>query len=129
MKKGLYEGFLHTMEITVTPKMFAQFEGNIVHPVYSTVSMVYHMELVSRQIILPFLENEEEGMGAEVTVKHIQPCKEGIVLSFKATVIKYDGKYIATRIEVFNKTQLVGEGEVKQVVLLKEKIKTIISSQ
>ena len=45
-----------TIEIIVTEDMFAAFEGEVVHPVYSTVAMTYHMEWVSRKIILPFLE-------------------------------------------------------------------------
>ena len=55
MKRGMEVGREETIEIIVTEDMFASFEGEVIHPVYSTVAMTYHMEWVSRKIILPFL--------------------------------------------------------------------------
>ena len=63
MKPGMEVGREETIEIVVTKDMFAAFEGEIVHPVYSTVAMTYHMEWVSRKIILPFLETMKKGWG------------------------------------------------------------------
>lgn len=54
MKQGLKLGKEESIEVIVTEDMFASFEGEVVHPVYSTVAMTYHMEWVSRKIILPF---------------------------------------------------------------------------
>lgn len=124
MKSGLTVG--HTIEIIidVTPDMHASFEGEVVHPVYSTVQMVYHMEWASRQIILPFLEEEEEGMGAEVKVMHRSPARTGTRLSITATVTRMNEKGIWTEIMIRRKEtdSIVGEGEVRQVVLLKQTI-------
>jgi len=55
VKEGMDIGRQESIEVKVTEEMFASFEGEVVHPVYSTVAMVYHMEWVSRKIILPFL--------------------------------------------------------------------------
>ena len=128
MKIGLHEGYKHSIKVTVTPQMFAQFEGNVVHPVYSTVSMVYHMEWVSRQIILPFLEKEEEGMGAEVKVKHISPSKVGSELEIVANVTTYTGSKVETKVEIYDRDRLIGIGEVKQVILPKTKINELINN-
>ncbi|HWO96993.1 MAG TPA: thioesterase, partial [Bacillus sp. (in: firmicutes)] len=73
MKKGMQVGDSAFVTAKVTSEMFAQFDGEVVHPAYSTVSMVYHMEWAARKIILPYLEDDEEGMGAAVSVKHIAP--------------------------------------------------------
>jgi len=124
MKSGLTVG--HTLEIIidVTPDMHASFEGEVVHPVYSTVQMVYHMEWASRQIILPFLEEKEEGMGAEVKVVHRAPARTGTSLSIKATVTRMNAKGIWTKIMIRREEtdSIVGEGEVRQVVLPKQTI-------
>lgn len=124
MKSGLAEGHTAVVMTEVTPSMYAQFEGDVVHPVYSTVSMVYHMEWASRKIILPYLEDHEEGMGAEVNVEHMAPAKNGSSLEIKASVIKYERNIIVTEVTVRDKEndRLIGKGEVKQVVLPKEKI-------
>jgi predicted thioesterase len=122
MKPGLEIGMKAIKEITVTPEMFAQFEGKVVHPAYSTVSMVYHMEWVSRLILLPYLEEGQEGMGGAVTVKHLVPSPEGTKLIVIAEVIEYDKNILVTRTEVKHESQLVGIGEVKQVILPKTQI-------
>ena len=125
MKSGLGEGKTEIITIVVTPDMHAQFEGNVVHPVYSTVSMVYHMEWASRKIILPYLEEHEEGMGAKVTVEHVAPARNGTCLEIKAVVIQYEQNMILTEVTVRDSKRdtLIGKGNVKQVVLPKEKIK------
>lgn len=124
MKSGLAVGHTAIITTEVTPGMYAQFEGNVVHPVYSTVSMVYHMEWASRKVILPYLEDHEEGMGAKVNVEHMAPAKTGSLLEIRANVIEYERNVIVTTVTVRERenNRLIGKGEVKQVVLAKEKI-------
>jgi fluoroacetyl-CoA thioesterase len=126
MRDGLKAGQTASIEVIVTPDMFARFEGKLVHPVYSTVSMVYHMEWVSRKIILPFLEDDEEGMGGAVNLKHIAPCIEGAEVVITATVTDLQGNTILTNVRAENRGRLVGVGEVKQVVLPKAKINELL---
>ncbi|CAG9621713.1 hypothetical protein BACCIP111883_02486 [Sutcliffiella rhizosphaerae] len=122
-------GLKHSIQITVTEEMFAQFEGEVVHPVYSTVSMVYHMEWVSRQILLPYLEQYEEGMGAEVSVKHLAPVTEGNVIRFDAEVIYEKNNYLITNVDALVNDSLIGKGEVVQIVLPKSKINSLIANK
>lgn len=127
MRDGLIAGRTASIDVIVTPEMFARFEGKVIHPVYSTVSMVYHMEWVSRQIIVPFLEDHEEGMGGAVTVKHIAPCIEGAEVTVIATVTGLQANTILTNVRAESKGRLIGVGEVKQVVLPKEKINELLT--
>ncbi|WAA11843.1 thioesterase family protein [Fervidibacillus halotolerans] len=122
MKPGLAIGRSETISFHVTEEMYAQFEGKIVHPAYSTVSMVYHMEWVSRKIILPFLENDEEGMGASVKVKHIAPATLGTSITATAVVTKLDNRLVVTEVELSNGKEIIGKGEVVQVILPKGEI-------
>lgn len=116
-----------TIEFEVTPDMFASFEGKVVHEAYSTVSMVYHMEWVSRKIILPYLEAHEEGMGGAVSIKHIAPTTSKTRVKVKATLIELKNNIVITKTEAWNEQGLIGHGEVKQVILSKEKITQMIN--
>ena len=122
MKPGMEVGMAETLKIIVTKDMFAAFEGEVIHPVYSTVAMTYHMEWVSRKIILPFLESHEEGMGASVQVKHIAPSLCGSEVTLTATITELHANEVLTAIVVYNNDRLIGKGKVKQVILPKDTI-------
>jgi fluoroacetyl-CoA thioesterase len=128
MKPGMEVGIAETLKIIVTKDMFATFEGEVIHPVYSTVAMTYHMEWVSRKIILPFLENHEEGMGASVQVKHISPSLNGSEVTLTATITELQANEVLTTIDVYNNFRLIGKGKVKQVILPKETITKMIEA-
>ncbi|MCF6136241.1 thioesterase family protein [Pseudalkalibacillus berkeleyi] len=128
MKPGMEVGQQATIQVKVTPDMFAQFEGNIVHPAYSTVSMVYHMEWAARQIILPFLEEHEEGIGGGVSAKHLNPTPADSEISVIATLREVKGKAVICDLEVRNEKEKVGEGEVTQYILPKQMIQEKIES-
>lgn len=128
MKPGMEVGQQATINVKVTPDMFAQFEGNIVHPAYSTVSMVYHMEWAARQIILPYLEEHEEGIGGGVSAKHLNPTPVDSEISVIATLREVKGKAVICDLEVRNEKEKVGEGEVTQYILPKQMIQEKIES-
>jgi fluoroacetyl-CoA thioesterase len=128
LKSGLNIGQTESIQITVSSDMFAQFDGNVVHPTYSTVSMIYHMEWASRKIILPFLEEDEEGMGGAVSAKHLAPAPEGSKLTIIAELIEYDRNIVITKVSVFRDTELIGIGEIKQVILPKRKITKMLNN-
>jgi len=128
MKPGMKIGHKETLRITVKEEMFAEFGGAIVHPAYSTAWMVYHMEWASRKIILPYLEEEEEGMGASVSVKHLAPGRLDDELIITATLISHTERSVVTEVKVHGPDGLIGMGEVKQAILPKLKIQSMLSS-
>lgn len=124
MKPGVGIGYEETLKVDVTSDMFASFNGELVHPLYSTVSLVHHMEWVSRKVILPFLEEHEEGMGAEVSVKHLSPAKEGSTLFFYAKVIESSQRSVVTEVEVKCGEVKIAVGNVRQAILPKKTIQS-----
>ena len=128
MKDGMKIGQKVTVEAVVTSDMYAKFEGDVIHPAYSTVSMVYHMEWAARQIILPFLEDHEEGMGGAVRVKHVAPTAAGTTIRATAELTSFTNHKVVTRVIVRNEKGIIGEGEVIQYILPKEEIERKIRS-
>lgn len=110
------------MSITVTEDMTASFGGEMVHPVLSTVTMVYYMEWVGRKVILPFLEEGEEGVGGSITVKHCSPAPIGKQVTFVAETKEVRPNKVVCRVVAEHDKAIVGEGTFTQVILPVEKI-------
>ena len=128
MKPGMEIGSEITFSCPVTEDMYAQFAGKIVHPAYSTVTMVYHMEWASRQIILPYLDDDEEGMGIFVKVKHLATTTVGTNVTVTATLTEIKENIIITEVKVRNEKGLIGIGEVRQIILPKKMIERKIAA-
>ncbi len=126
MKPGLEPGYQETMTVVVTEDMVASFGGQMVHPVLSTVSMVYYMEWTGRKVILPFLENGEEGVGASVDIRHRAPAPVGKMVSFVATVTEVTPQKVVCNVIAEHDRAIVGEGEFVQVIVPKEKLEESI---
>ncbi|OIK14922.1 hotdog domain-containing protein [Bacillus sp. MUM 13] len=128
MKPGMEAGQQAEYQCAVTKEMFPCFEGEVIHPVYSTVSMVHHMEWTARKLILPYLEENEEGMGTAVIMKHLAPAAEGSVITLRAAITKITGSLVTAEIKVYSETRLIGEGSVVQIILPKNEIARIIDN-
>lgn len=122
MKPGIVPGCVETVEVTVTEEMCPSFAGETVHPTMSTVSMVYYMEWVGRKIILPYLEDDEEGIGASICVKHAAPAPVGKQVRFFAEATEVSHRRVVCRVWAEHDRACVGEGTFTQVISPRHKI-------
>ncbi|MBX9686531.1 MAG: hypothetical protein K2X27_07500 [Candidatus Obscuribacterales bacterium] len=119
MKAGLSEGYSAELEILVEPSMFAGFDGKIIHNLYSTSALVYHMEWAARKTILPFLDEQEEGMGCRVNVEHKMPAPEGSRIKLIARVTDVHTNKVECQVEAFGPHGQIARGSVTQAIVEK----------
>ena len=118
------EGFTQTLTVTVTPDMTVHFEelGRI-HPVYATYWMARHFEEAGRKIILPFLEEGEQGIGFEVSVRHVASALPGMTMTVTARHERSEGRRVYASMEaVSDLGDVIGTGTTTQVILPQAKI-------
>lgn len=128
VKPGLNVGHRETMSIVVAPDMCPAFGGVQVHPTLSTVSMIYYMEWVGRRVILPFLEEGEEGVGAAISVEHRAPAPVGKEVTFTAEAVEVAPRRVVCRVWAEHDKGIVGEGMFHQAILPRQKILDRIAS-
>lgn len=123
MKAGLRKGHTQEVRFKVTPDLFPSFDGQVVHPVISTSAMVHQMEHAARKIILPYLEDHEEGMGISVDVQHLSPLPEGKEVVCLATFHEMIGSRVLCEVQVRCGGKMIGRGFITQAILPKESIR------
>jgi predicted thioesterase len=119
----MHIGAVAEVRFTVTPEMRAGFEGRVVHDALATASMIVWMEWAGRQIILPYLEPHEEGVGYEVHIRHLAPAPVGAAVTCRATLTAVRGREIRTAVEAIGPSGPVGEGEFTQMIVDRERFR------
>lgn len=126
MKPGLHPGAEASVTLTVTPEMLATFEElGEVHPLYATWSMVRHMELACRKIILPYLEPDEDAVGHSISVTHLGSRRVGDRVTARARLLEIRGNRIVCAVDARNEQGKIGEGTQVQVLLRREDLRRL----
>ncbi|MFM8455647.1 MAG: thioesterase family protein [Ignavibacteria bacterium] len=98
MKKDII-GLEYTLVFTVTPEMAAILDSITIHPVCSTVTMVYFAEVAARKVIEPLFEHSDQAIGGGITLYHRQMAAIGESVAMKARIHSFDGKVLLCEFE------------------------------
>ncbi|MFO7274041.1 MAG: thioesterase family protein [Bacillota bacterium] len=119
MKPGFVPGLRAEVEVVVDESMQASFAGRVIHPLYSTWSLVHHIEYAARRVLEPYLEPHEEGVGYAVEVRHLAPTPVGARVRAVAVLEAIEGNRVICRVEAFNDREKIAEGKQIQVIVEK----------
>jgi fluoroacetyl-CoA thioesterase len=103
-----------SLEVTVTEDMLVNLRGRRIHPVYSTVSMVLHMEEAGRELVERHFGPGEDATGYRVAVTHERPARVGDRLLVVARVTGIDDRDCSSDVEVLGPSGRVGHGSFVQ---------------
>ena len=92
------------------------------HPLYATWSMVRHMELACRKIILPYLDPDEDAVGYSVSVTHLAPTGVGDRVTTRARLVQIERRRIVCAVEAYNSREKIGEGTQVQMLVRKDRL-------
>jgi len=130
MKPGLRRGAEATVRVVVTPDMLATFEElGPVHSLYATWSMIRHMELACRKIILPYLQPDEDAVGYSINVTHLTPTAVGDQVTARARLVKISGRKIICAVDAVNSKEKIGQGTQVQVLVRKDRLERFSNPQ
>lgn len=114
-----------TFERTVRDEDTAAFESGEVHPVYATFALTRDAEWSSRLFVLEMKEENEEGIGSFVNVKHISPAFIGDKILFEAVIDELKVNEMNCSFNAKVGERIIAEGRTGQKILLKEKIEKL----
>lgn len=119
-------GTVAETEFIVGPEMFPAFEGRVVHEVLGTSALIHQMEWAARKVLLPVLEPGEEGVGTQVSMRHLAPALPGERVTVRARALEgASSRELVCQVEAFTDRARIGEGTVGQAVLPLARLKEI----
>jgi predicted thioesterase len=125
MKPRFLPGIAREIVVQVTPEMCPAFDGRIIHPCYSTWSLVHHMEIAARKVLADYLEEHEEGIGAHVSVDHLAPCRVGKTVRVRAELTEVTPKRAVCEVTAYDGQRLLARGKQVQAILPKETLRRL----
>ena len=120
MKTSLTPGTSLKRRIEIDRDRTIDFMGDELR-VYSTPSMVSDMEYTCRDLIMDHAEDDEDSVGAHVSVDHLAPTLLGMWVDVTATVTAVEGSRISFDVEVRDTIEPVGHGQHVRFMINKEK--------
>jgi predicted thioesterase len=120
---GDIKSFIHVVGQADT----ARFESGEVHSVYSTFALAREAEWSGRLFVLDMKEQDEEGIGTGITVKHLSPALVGEEILFIAILAEVNRNEVVTDYRATVGDRLVAEGRQWQKILKKEKLTKLFS--
>lgn len=89
--------------------------------VLSTPYLIRHLERAARLSLLPFLEEGEASVGAEIEIQHLAPTPRGQTILCRARVVGTDGTEVSFQIEARDEHELIAKGFHKRRVIRKDR--------
>ena len=126
MKNILKPGDKRSFTKTVSKEDIAVFETGKVHDLYSTFALARDAEWCSRLFVLDIKENDEEGIGTSIEIKHLSPALAGSEVIFTATVNSVKGNNLICDFEARVGDRIIAQGSTGQKVLKKSRLEEIL---
>ncbi|MEE2802849.1 MAG: hotdog domain-containing protein [Pseudomonadota bacterium] len=120
MKTSLTPGTSLNRRIEINRERTIDFMGDELR-VYSTPSMVSDMEYTCRDLIMGHAEDDEDSVGAHISVDHLAPTLLDMWVDVIATVTAVEGSRISFDVEVRDTIEQVGHGQHVRFMINKEK--------
>lgn len=126
MRPGLKRGMRVEHLTKVRSWMRPHLDGLVRHPLYSTWAMAYHCEVAARKLLAPFLDPEEEAVGAGLVIEHLAPAPVGGEVRLVCIVSKIVRNRVYCHLDVYWKNRKIGRGSHLQVVMPRRRFEALV---
>lgn len=117
---------IHRVQITKSD--IAAFNNGVVHEVCSTFALAREVEWSSRLFVLDMKEEDEEGIGTMLEIRHLGPAFVGEEVEIKAVVEQFEKNELICSYEARVKDRLVAKGRTGQKILKKERLRAVFNN-
>src|SRR5688572_10271231 len=105
-KPGDQKDYRHVVQ----PGDVAAFQGKVVHSVCSTFALARDIEWTTRQFVLAMIDDDEEGIGTQLSIEHKNPAFIGEEIIFTAWIDQLTGNELTCSFEAKVNDRLIAAG-------------------
>lgn len=128
MKEIFKTGDKKQYSFTVKPEDVAAFHGKTVHNVCSTFVLAREIEWSTRLFVLEMKDEDEEGVGTQLDIRHRGPAFVGETVEIDAEVVSFTNSELICNYEARVGDRLIAKGKTGQKILKKNSIKELFST-
>lgn len=110
-------GLVGSAEITVDINNTAKAMGSGDLVVFATPAMIALMEKAATLAIKECLSEGYTTVGTMINVKHLAATPIGVKVTATSTLIEIDGKRLMFKVEAFDGTEKIGEGQHERFII------------
>jgi predicted thioesterase len=125
MKNPFQVGDVKVYKKQVTSNDTAVFDTGLVHPFYATFALGRDAEWTCRLFVLDMKDDDEEGIGTFLHIKHHSPALIGEEVIFEATLHALENHSVICHYIAKVGQRVIATGETGQKILKKEKLNSL----
>lgn len=129
MKHLFKAGDTKEYRTVVKPEDVASFHGKVVHKVCSTFALARDVEWTTRLFVLDMKEDDEEGVGIFLEIRHEGPAFVGEEITIKGIFEGFSDTEVACSFVASTGSRIIARGKTSQKILKLEKIRSIFAHE
>ncbi|MBS1590175.1 MAG: hypothetical protein JST52_11235 [Bacteroidetes bacterium] len=105
----------------------ATFDSGEVHPVYATFALARDAEWSGRLFVLEMKDEDEEGIGTGIDIRHLSPALVEEEVCFIATLVEVNKNEVVTDFVAMCGARMIANGRQWQKIVKKQKLETLFA--
>ena len=115
-KEKLALGRTLEVEWVAASRHSAENFGNPGVPVFATPAVVWLLDSLAHQVIVPTLEGGQGTLGTKINIDHLAATPIGMKVRARAEVTKIEGKRVLVNVEAHDEVEMIARGTVERYI-------------
>jgi fluoroacetyl-CoA thioesterase len=115
-KEKLAIGRTLEVEWLAGPQHSAENFGNPGVPVFATPAVVWLLDSLAHQVIVPTLDADQGTLGTKINIEHLAATPMGMTVRARAQVLQIEGKRVLVAVEARDEVEMIARGTIERYI-------------
>ena len=115
-KEELKVGRILDVEWIAGPQHSAENFGNPGVPVFATPAVVWLLDSLAHQVIVPTLDKDQGTLGTKIEIEHLAATPMGMKVHARAEVVQIEGKRVLVKVEAHDESEMIARGTIERYI-------------